>query len=243
MNFSNGILYFKTLEFNPTIYYLKKDNKKFFYPMQRFETDVGAVWRGRMHPCSPIFGSPEGKGIYSKAPQHGELRDLPWIMESYDQTSGGEYSLIYDKWGTEIEYRVRFRMIKNWLQVFTAMTNRKSQPVPIELGWHPYFNAPNGGTVRFVGSDIPFIEINKAYDSKIFPAPDHVSIGLNGIGIVKMVFYEGFDSGKVCVWTDWLQNYFCVEPLISYRDVFNTKKGVYLKPKETYIANFAMYFK
>ncbi|MCD4761660.1 hypothetical protein K8R32_01755 [bacterium] len=249
MYLRNGDLHFLTSARGASGITLKKGGRDYFYPPEIVKINGVDKWRGKMHPCSPIFGSPEGKGIFSLAPPHGELRDELWFTGEIDWikeeepggATGCEYYLDYTHWETSIRYHVFYRLINNCLEVTTKMTNHNSSPVPIELGWHPYFNAPQGGTIRFVNTDFPNINIQGAYGPKIFPA-GLVVIELNGIGTVEMMPYEGFKTGKICVWTDWERKYFCVEPLLSYHQ-FDTEKGIYLYPEETFIAKFVMCFK
>jgi len=249
MYLSNGELHVETSSDGARTNSLRKSSRNFFYPQQIVPINGVDKMRGGMHICSPIFDLPEGKGIFSLAPPHGELRDESWSLRFDKGTKDGipsevtecEYFYEYAKWDTLISYRVFYRLRRNYLEIKTTMTNVGLTSVPIELGWHPYFNAPKGGTIRFASGDLPDISINKAYGSKVLPATGLIIIELNGIGTVEMMLYEGFRTGKVCIWTDWARKYFCVEPLLSYHE-FDTENGVYLQPEKTFTANFVMRF-
>ena len=240
MYMHNEDLHIETSSTGARICTLQKGSKHFFYPQQIINKESGIVMRGGMHICSPIFGSPEGKGIFSSAPQHGELRNVFWDHNYFDDRERN-FSYEYRHWGMSIDYDVSYLISGNRLDIDTEIFNCEKFPVPIEFGWHPYFNAPDGGEVKFVDNDISDIVIQQTYGSKVFPATDTILIKLNGIGTVRMELTEGFNKGNVCVWTDWRQKYFCVEPLLSYHN-FDTENGVYLQPKQTFTANFAMHF-
>ena len=231
------------------IRWLEFNGKKFFYPQTTMEKGGQKISRGGMHICSPIFGSPEDKGIFSNAPQHGELRDEDWSVLISEQNSYCYFGYDYDKHGESISYGVKFFLDDNRLIVTTDMmifddiVDHADIPVkiPIELGWHPYFYAPNGGTVQL--GNLEPINIRETYGPKIFDSPEKAIIELPGVGRVIMEYGEGFQNGKTCIWTDWLGPYFCVEPLLSYRDQFDTEDGVFLESdKEPMVAEFSMVF-
>lgn len=215
---------------------LQLDGKHFLFPQQVVEKDGRRVTRGGMHICSPIFGSPEGKA-FPHSPQHGELRDYFW--GEYQGPAGVNYSNFYTAWGANLFYFVSYFTRINVLEVHTKVLNQGSSPSVIELGWHPYFNAPKGGEVQFLGSSQKIVKIEDAYESEIFPATEIIVIRLNEIGMIEMLLEDGFKDGFVCVWTDWECGYFCVEPLLTYKD---HSQGVVLDPSESISAKFTMEF-
>lgn len=242
MQMNNGVLNLETSQTGARIHTLQKGSKHFFYPQQYIDKDDGIVMRGGMHICSPIFGSPEGKGIFSQAPQHGELRDFSWEghATSKIKPTGICYSNLYTEWGTNLLYSVSYFLEENRLTTYTDIRNWGSEPNDVELGWHPYFNAPNGGNVLFENTEFPSISIGEAHDpSHITPACENITIFLPGIGRVTMLLEDGFKDGYVCVWTDWRRKYFCVEPLLTYKDY---SKGVTVVPKKNVLAKFTMIF-
>jgi len=239
MNSDN--LHIETSQTGARINTLQIGSKHFFYPEQFIEKSEGIVSRGGMHICSPIFGSPKGKGIFSQAPKHGELRDLQWEGHATSKVNpiGICYSNVYTKWGTNLLYSVSYFLNKNHLTTYTEIRNWGSEPTNIELGWHPYFNAPNGGKIIFDNPKIPSILINEVYDAKIFPACNTIRVVLFDIGMVTILLEDGFKDGFICVWTDWKRKYFCVEPLLTYKEC---GKGVSIAPRKTVIAQFTMIF-
>jgi len=216
----------------------------FFYPQQFVEKDLGIVKRGGMHICSPVFGPSEGKGIFSKAPQHGELRDIIWdsrVSPDAPIHNNVTYSSRYKKWGADLLYGVDYLVKENRLSICAGVTNCGLKPTTIELGLHPYFNAPNGGRITFSSSELAGspIEINSAYGPKIFPACEVIEILLHGIGLVKIRLGHLFKDGFVCVWTDWRRKYFCAELLLTYEDY---SPGVVLDSGEQLKALLSMSF-
>lgn len=243
MYMNNDNLHIETSQTGARINTLQIGSKHFFYPQQFIEKDAGIVMRGGMHICSPIFGSPEGKGIFFQAPQHGELRDFHWEghATSNIKPPGVCYSNFYTEWGTNLRYFVSYFLEKNRLTTYTDIRNFGSDINDVELGWHPYFNAPNGGEVLLVNSkpEIKPIKINEAYGPKVFPACNTIIVVLHGIGMVTILLEDGFRDGYVCVWTDWRRKYLCVEPLLTYK---NYSKGVTLSPEKNTLAKFTMIF-
>lgn len=241
MYLNNDNLHIETSQSGAKINTLQIGSKHFFYPQQFIDKDRGIVSRGGMHICSPIFGSPEGKGIFSQAPQHGELRDCLWKghANSKVKPTCAYYSNLYTKWEAKLQYCVHYFLKKNSLVTYTDIMNQELKPNDIELGWHPYFNAPNGGTIIFVNSKIPNIVISEAYGPNVFPACECIVIELPDIGKVTMLLEDGFKDGYVCVWTDWRRKYFCVEPLLTYK---KHSKGVTINSKQNVLAKFTMIF-
>ena len=241
MHLSNGDLHFEISSTGARGVILQKGSTHFLYPQEFIDKGDDIVLRGGMHICSPIFGSPEGKGIFSKAPQHGELRNLQWKgnATSQNKSSGICYSYKYIEWGADLLYSVSYFLDNNQLTVYANVANYGAEPTIIELGWHPYFNSPNGGVVKFLNSKNPNIIIDKASGPEIFPASDRIAIELTGIGAVTMELGDGFNKGYVCVWTDWRRKYFCVEPLLSYKKY---SKGVTILPNKNFLAKFVMVF-
>lgn len=242
MELTNGNLYLNTSTTGAKINTLQKKSAHFLFPQQMMEKDDGTLtMRGGMHICSPIFGSPEGKGRFSKAPQHGELRNYHWRGAPTSRLSPESicYTTLYKKWGTNLSYSLSYFLVDDKLTVYTDIRTHVGRQDHLELGFHPYFNAPNGGSIQFVNSDVSNIHIHRAFGPQIFPACKYVVIDLHGIGKVTMELEDGFDSGFICVWTDWLGGYFCVEPLISYKEY---SEGEIIVPGKNILTKFSMRF-
>lgn len=241
MRLNKGNLNIETSSTGARINTLQIGEKHFFYPQEFLKTESGRlVSRGGMHICTPIFGSPEGKGNFSKAPQHGELRDMGWEAETTENAVS--YACFYGKWGSNLLYSVKYVLDENKLEVLTFIRNNHCiETTTVELGWHPYFNAaPYGGIIKFKGKkNTVIINPNCAYEAKVFPASEEISIELPRVGKVTMLLEEGFRNGYVCIWTDGLGKYFCVEPLLSYKEY---SKGVEIGPNQDIATKFTMLF-
>ena len=242
MQISNGILHAETSSTGARIHTLQKGSKHFLYPQQYVDKNNGVVMRGGMHICSPIFGSPDGKGVFSQEPQHGALRNLCW--ESAEEikthsTLGLSYPILHRVSGIQLLYSVRYFMEKNKLTTDTRIVNVVGGTVDVELGWHPYFNAPQGGLINFKGNGIDTISIAGDFKPTIVPACESIIIELPSIGKVKMLLEKGFDDGYICIWTDWRDKYICVEPLISYKKY---SPGIALDMHDSISAQFSMIF-
>jgi len=244
MDIENGPLKIITDPKGARIRNLQKDGVDFFFPQQVIQAKDRNLTRGGMHICSPIFGPGEGKGQFEKAPQHGELRDFEWeeedtTLKELQGTKQLTYRFLYKKWGAALEYIIEYLLFKNQLIINTKITNKWIKPTNVELGWHPYFNAPDGATIKFPLKKLPDVNINDAFGPKIFSASHKIVIELNNIGKVTMLLQNRFVKGYLCIWTDWEGGYFCVEPLLTYKDYL---KGPEIKPEETLEATFSLSF-
>jgi len=242
MELTNGNLYLNTSTTGAKTNTLQKKGTHFLFPQQLMEKNDGNLtMRGGMHICSPVFGSAKGKGRFSEAPQHGELRNYHWQGVPVRELNPESicYTALYREWNAHLLYYVGYFLVGNKLTVCTDIITYAGRQDCIELGFHPYFNAPNGGSIKFLNNDTPDIDIQEAYGPKIFPACDCIVIELYGIGKVIMKLEDSFDSGFICVWTDWLGRYFCVEPLISYKE---HNSGKIIAPGKNIVTKFSMRF-
>ncbi|NQV00932.1 MAG: hypothetical protein HQ537_02340 [Parcubacteria group bacterium] len=238
MDLSKGTLQVKTSEVGARVSFLQKDNKHFIFPQQIIKERDRDMMRGGMHPCSPIFGKKTGE--FNAIPQHGGLRDIVWQIKS-QRNNSVEYECKFELEGYRLAYNVCYRLLGHCLQAMTIIKNRLNMPVPFEFGWHPYFFAPNGADISFIGSGTKPIHIDQSYGPRIFADNKIVEIKLHNIGTVNLLFGKGFVDRYVCIWTDNKQ-YVCVEPLLSHPDDFNTEKGFFLEPYKPFDVDFIMWF-
>ncbi|MCK5416054.1 aldose 1-epimerase [Candidatus Parcubacteria bacterium] len=240
MYLNNGILHVETSSTGAGIHTLQKGSKHFFYPRQMVDMGNEVVRCGGMHACSSVFSSAEG-GVFFPTLQNEELEDSLWekryVINEFNRVDIC-YKYEYIKRGTNLQYFIVYSLKGNQLKVRTDIVNCVSNPNYIELGWHPYFNSPDGGVVRFLNSEIPDIMIYKSHSLNIFPVCDRIVIELNGIGRVIMEFKYGFDNAFVRVRTDWERKYFCVEPLLRMK----YGKGIKVVPENNALAVFTMTF-
>ena len=238
----NEILDIETSDTGARITGLKKDGRDFFFPQQVIRGNEGRdLIRGGMHLCSPIFGKKKD-GRFATIPQHGGLRDVDWqLVNVSERLADIEYLCEFSQFGYWLKYKVSYLLDDNCLRVTVSVENKNIDSVSFEFAWHPYFYAPEGAEISFVGQDIEPIHIDQPYGPKIFGASETVEIKLFSVGTVKMWLLRGFDAGQVCVWTDWQGKYVCVEPLLSHPDDFNTPEGIFMN-WQPIVANLAMYF-
>jgi len=239
----NEILSIETLAMGARITNLEKDGKDFFFPQQVIKGEGGKdLVRGGMHLCSPIFGKKKN-GRFATIPQHGGLRDVYWqLVDVAERLTDVEYICEFRQFGYQLDYKVSYLLDKNSLGITVSVENRLATPVPFEFAWHPYFSAPEGAEIIFLGQGIEPIYVDRPYGSEIFEASSEIEINLFGVGKVRMCPFQGFEDGQICIWTDWKSGYVCVEPLLSHPDDFNTPEGILLEPGSSLVARLAMYF-
>lgn len=214
-----------------TIESLKLNGVDFLFPRQ----EIGDKKRGGIHLCSPLGKKP---APYDRMVQHGILRDVIW---NCDESSEGraKFSVtcptIGDNCVVVADWKVEYLLLgSNTLLVDVSVKNPSTTgKMPIEFALHPYFNAPNGGTVRLPGMPIDEFRVDGQFGATRYKVHREVVVTLNGIGTVQMLMQTGFINGAVCIWSDGLDRYLCAEPVGPHPDKFNTPSGLFLKSGQT----------
>lgn len=188
----------------------------FFYPRELVDVDgdVGEVlkFRGGCHVCSPVFGKAnEGS---EDIPYHGGLREMEW--KSYLHTDGmsASFRRRYVRTGYDLDYLVTSEIVSDSLLLTARIKNNwRKAPPRFELAWHPYLNAPEGATVNLPNGRK--IDVCGPFAAQIMPWSDGpIQVILPGIGVVNYHTSGTHPFRHICIWTDMLRSYVCVEPLI-----------------------------
>lgn len=117
------------------------------YPLVPFSNRVGHAtlqWNGTSHPLVKNFDD-EPHAI------HGVGWQRPWELLEAD----GCFALLsYEhkpdtSWPFAFDTSQAFRLTANTLEVTLSITNQSSAPVPVGLGWHPYFVKRCGSHIAF----------------------------------------------------------------------------------------------
>jgi len=95
-------------------------------------------WDGRVHQLPTTF---RGHAI------HGTTFDRPWEVEASDDTSATLSIALTDPWPFGGLVRQRFTLRPGEL-VLEAEIEAGEVPMPVSLGWHPWFARPAEGDVR-----------------------------------------------------------------------------------------------
>ena len=195
-------------------------------------------WRNSDTEMFPVIGPtaqnnfeiPSPKGV-SFQDQHGLLRELPYTLIEFDDTSA-----VYEKnysANTEVKnskypeksslekvsWPYDFRFQKSFLlkekELLIEFLVESEQDMPFMLGYHPAFLLPGNGKEIVRGNDQE-ISLSKimAGGSKAFPVFDCEEIILlkqNGLDL--SIKTTGF--GHFMLWTE-VNNMLCIEPITQY---------------------------
>jgi galactose mutarotase-like enzyme len=195
------------------------------------------------------FAVPSSKGV-SFQDQHGLLRELPYTLVKFDDTSA-----IYEKNYTantsvknskypekssleKVTWPYDFRFQKSFLltekELLIEFLIESEQDMPYMLGYHPAFLLSGKGNEFVSGNDQKIsLEEIIAGGSKALPVFDCEEILLNNqSGIDLKIKTTGF--GHFMLWTE-VNNMLCIEPITQYpyvgkmnfgRDMFKKSKGL-----------------
>lgn len=107
------------------------------YPLVPFSNRVGQAslqWKGTSHPLVKNW-APDPHAI------HGVGWERPWnLLEATDTFALLSYEHKSDAfWPFDFDSSQAFRLEDHALELSLSITNQSSAPVPVGLGWHPYF--------------------------------------------------------------------------------------------------------
>ncbi len=254
MDLVNGDLTVQIVSAGARIGRIRYKGVDFLYPDTIVRGGQKDFYRGGMHICSPIFGEPQKGSIFFAAKRHGELMSSRWLGGKQGSFSNGAYSLWshnYRRHGAELYYWLQYTALnvlccsyyKNTFCVTTIVGNKSDFPVPVEVGWRPFFNAPFGATVEFAGDCREKIRIDGPFSLQYYNPCRRILIHLDKVGTVEMELEEEYyDSGNICIWTDWRRKYVCVIPLLSKPKKTGPVSGKYIYPEESINTGFTMSF-
>jgi galactose mutarotase-like enzyme len=196
------------------------------------QTLVGSKIRGGIPICFPFFGSPKPK-FAGEISQHGWLRDQQFAPHREGENSvilrgfmNGQvkttypWAFLYD---VEISIEPKGTLALELCAV--RLNDGIDDLAPVNPGFHPYF-CNLGRKAVIINGDAWIAEEGPA---KIVPAAEEILIDM-GAAQVKMSLGGDFDE-KSCfaLWTDNAKKYFCVEPILTHPDDFDTPNGKFLE--------------
>jgi len=205
-----------------TVLSFKVDGQDVLYPWH--ETPEGKE-RGGCPVCAPWFGSAPEFGKQ----KHGYLRNL----EATKVTTDGhntEFSFIqygdskYPWWlSYTLRHAIKEKQLLSYLYV-RRLNNRALGDAPINPAFHPYFIGNGNDTPVIMGSTVYFGFSEKA--RVITLKNQTVSIEMPKKKILMELNGE-FQKSKsnLVFWSDSPDKYFCVEPVMKDKELFNTPKG------------------
>jgi D-hexose-6-phosphate mutarotase len=206
--------------------------EEIFYPWRITDPKKG-VMRGGCFGCAPWFGS-SSRG----EKKHGFLRDtLAYSVEDDDEDRiamnlyhhGSEnypWNLMF---ATDV--RVRDRSLYFGLSILRQFDNVAGE-APVLPGLHPFFACRDASKVEvWLGR-----KMYQGFSSEARQIPldeTLVLINIPGERIIRIDLSMGFfipirSDPQLVLWTDAPDKYFCVEPILYPKELFDTLDGHYL---------------
>lgn len=124
---------------------------------------AGAEWPRSAPLCCPWCGAVEGgafeySGVTYAAPRHGFVRDCEHALTARDAASlsfrfaveGGDA-----RWPWPFELTADYALDGRELSLTVTVTNTGAETMPLQLGFHPGFIAPEGSAIRSEKSEMP----------------------------------------------------------------------------------------
>lgn len=198
------------------------NGKDIFFP--KFETEIKGKKkvRGGSHPCLPSFGPSEINDLKD----HGYGRDYEW--EVAEKSPSKLVLKLEGKCGYEgMDSFISYELSENSLIAEIEMVNTTDKDLPVAPGFHPYFKVGNDFEVE--GLDFGDFNLEDTY----FLGGSEVCFKgeFYKIKITSDNFY------KFAIWTDFLDDYRCVEPCYNGKSFVKDGNPYILKAGQTFKAS------
>ncbi len=207
--------------------------------------------RGGIPVLFPIAGPLPGdtylaEGRSWSLPQHGFARRLAWEVRREEEallvlglTSSNETLRQYP-W--HFDAQLRFSLAGARLELGFEVENQDIRPMPVQLGYHPYFRVPQGNKAAArvetdatlawdnrVKREVPFTGFELSGPEVDLHLRDHSSPGTTlhrgeGLRPVRLAWSPGFRT--LVVWTLQGRDFVCVEPWTAPGGALATGAGV-----------------
>ncbi len=148
---------------------------------------IMAPWANRLDGGLLPFGGTTHQLRVSRAEDntaiHGLSRDLPWQVEAAGLAAA---TLVQQVESAPFHYAARLDLMlgEAGLRLDLSLRNLAAVPVPMGLGWHPFFLRPAGTRLGFVATG------SLARDARALPVAVQPSTGVDG----EEAGYEGLDT-------------------------------------------------
>ena len=202
---------------------LSDKGQNIIFPLTEIKLEDGTTKiRGGNHSCLPNFGIDDSY----KLKAHGFGRSLIWEPVNKDEAVThlflrgiDEYSNLF----TDLIYELK----DNSLFMKLSLVNRGSTCLPIAPGFHPYIYSENS-YIKVEGNEFTKEELIDT----VFLKRNELKFETN-----KFKFeYECKNVNTFAVWTDFMDDYICVEPTYNGPSFKNnsSSKPYELKPNESF---------
>ncbi|WP_224249046.1 aldose epimerase family protein [Hyalangium gracile] len=188
---------------------------------------------------------PVGKQSYAMA-QHGFARKLPWTVRQAEEDllvlglGSSEETLRQFPW--RFDAQLTFALDGGQLALDFDVENRDTRPLPLHLGFHPYFSVTQAdkaaATVRTdatrawdnrQGKVVPFTGLDLTGEEVDLHLLDHSTAGTvlqRGPGRRPLHLSWGPEFQRLVVWTLPGRDFVCVEPWTASAGALATGEGL-----------------
>jgi galactose mutarotase-like enzyme len=195
---------------------------------------------------------PVGRQAYSM-PQHGFARRLPWTVRQVEQEmlvlglSASEETLRQFPW--RFDAQLTLSLDGPQLTLDFDVENQDERPLPVHLGFHPYFHVPQaskaaasvatdatrawdnrqGKVVPFAGLDLTAPEV----DLHLLDQSEAGTTLHRGLGRRPVKLTWSMEFQRMVVWTLQGRDFVCVEPWTASAGALATGEGlIHVAPGE-----------
>jgi galactose mutarotase-like enzyme len=186
-------------------------------------------------------------------PQHGFARRLPWRVRQAEDSllvvglSSSEETLHHFPW--EFDAQLTFSLVGHRLTLDFDVENRDRRPLPLHLGFHPYFRVPQAAKAAArvetdathawdnrLKREVPFTGLDLTQQEVDLHLRDHSAPRTRldrGPGLRPVTLSWSPEFRLLVVWTLQGKDFVCVEPWTAAAGALATGEGLlHLEPGE-----------
>lgn len=213
------------LQVNTNGAYIEKftyDGDDVFYPKFEREIKGKKKTRGGSHSCLPSFGPSQINDLKD----HGYGRDCEWEIKEIGEDTIELY--LAGRCGYEgVDSFIKYALGDDYLFAEIRMVNNSDKDQPVAPGFHPYFKA--GESFKVEGLDFGDFNLEDTY----FLDASEVKFRAENFNI--KITSDNFH--KFAIWTDFLEDYRCVEPCYNGKSFIKGGDPFILKSGQTFKAS------
>ncbi len=199
----------------------------------------------------------EGRDVSMR--RHGFARDLPWEVRTHEKNRAvlalGASEQTRPEYPWDFEARLTLTLSGEALRLTFAAENRDTRPMPLHLGYHPYFHVPQANKaitrldttatrawdnqaqapVPYTGLDLTGAEVDLHV---LDPSGTRTTLSRGpGLRPVELSWSPSFKT--LVVWTLRGRDFVCVEPWTAPGGALRSGEGlVHVAPGETFSSDF-----
>ncbi len=227
------------------------DGDELLYLDESTVVDLSKNVRGGIPVLFPTAGKlpgdtyPVDKQSYSM-PQHGFARRLPWTVRQAEEDllvvglTSSEETLRQFPW--RFDAQLTFSLEGSQLTLDFDVENQDTRPLPVHLGFHPYFYVPQASKAAAnvstdatrawdnrQGQVVPFTGLDLTAEEVDLHLLDHAEAGTvlhRGPGLRPVHLSWSMEFQRLVVWTLRGKDFVCVEPWTASAGALATGQGL-----------------